>query len=66
MDAILKLYLDIKKALASKEAVVAVFLDIEKAYDSLWKEGLMIKLYNAGIRRIQLDKTFFNRSYNSI
>ena len=27
-----------------------MFLDIEKAYDMLWKEGLAIKLYDAGIR----------------
>lgn len=32
---------DIKRAFSNKEVVV--FLDIEKAYDSLWKEGLMVK-----------------------
>ena len=31
MDAVLSLDMDIKKAMANKEAVVAVFLDIEKA-----------------------------------
>ena len=36
--------------MANKEAVVAVFLEIEKAYDMLWKEGLQIALYDAGIR----------------
>ena len=51
MDAVLDLDIDIKKAIANKEAVVAVFLDIEKAYyDMLWKEGLLIALYDAGIR----------------
>ncbi len=49
MDSVLALDLDIRKAKSSKEAVVAVFLDIEKAYDMLWKEGLVIKLFNAGI-----------------
>lgn len=29
--------------------VVAVFCDIEKAYDMLWKEGLLIKLNKLGI-----------------
>lgn len=35
---------DIRKAQANKEAVVAVFFDIEKAYDMMWKEGLLIKI----------------------
>ena len=49
MDAGLSLDSDIKKAMVNKEALVAVVLDIEKAYDMLWKEGLVIKLYDAGI-----------------
>lgn len=32
MDSVLMLDLDLKKALVNKEAVVAVFLDIEEAY----------------------------------
>ncbi len=40
---------DIKKVLMNKE-VVAVFLDIQKAYVMLWKEGVVIKLYDSGIR----------------
>lgn len=35
--------------------VIGVFLDIEKAYDMLWKEGLVIKLYDAGIRGRMLN-----------
>ncbi len=27
-----------------------VFFDIEKAYDSMWREGLLIKLNKIGIR----------------
>ncbi len=27
-----------------------VFFDVEKAYDMLWREGLMIKLYRMGVR----------------
>lgn len=50
MDSILVLDDDIKKALVNKEVVVGVFFDIEKAYDMLWKEGVIIKLYDAGIR----------------
>lgn len=50
MDAVLCLEDNIRKAQVNKETAVAVFFDIEKAYDMLWREGLMIKLYNMGIR----------------
>lgn len=29
--------------------VVAVFFDVEKAYDMLWRDGLLIKLHEAGV-----------------
>ena len=50
MELAVALDQDVKKAFVNKEAVVGVFLDIEKAYDSLWKEGLLIKLYDLGVR----------------
>uniref|UniRef100_A0A3B3YS32 Reverse transcriptase domain-containing protein n=1 Tax=Poecilia mexicana TaxID=48701 RepID=A0A3B3YS32_9TELE len=49
MDPILCLEDDIRKAQINKETVVAVFFDAEKAYDMLWREGLMIKLHQIGI-----------------
>lgn len=33
-----------------KEVMVAVFLDIEKAYDTMWSEELLIKFVNMGIK----------------
>ena len=33
-----------------KEIMAIVFYDIEKAYDSMWREGLLIKLNNMGVR----------------
>lgn len=49
MDPIICLETEIKKAQVNKESVMAVFFDVEKAYDMVWKEGLMIKLHNIGI-----------------
>jgi hypothetical protein len=31
------------------KSVAVVFFDIEKAYDMMWKEGLLIKLYKMGV-----------------
>ena len=47
MDPVLWLEDEIRKSQVNKEAVAAVFFDVEKAYDMLWREGLMIKLHNA-------------------
>jgi hypothetical protein len=33
----------------NKETVVAVCFDVEKAYDMMWKEGLLIKLGFMGV-----------------
>ena len=33
-----------------KELMIIVFFDIEKAYDSMWREELLIKLNKMGIR----------------
>ena len=49
MDSILHLESEIRKPQTNKEVVVAVFFDIEKAYDMLWKEGLLIKLNKLGV-----------------
>ncbi len=49
MDALILFENDVKKAVIMKEFLVAVFFDIEKAYDTLWREGLLIKLNKIGI-----------------
>uniref|UniRef100_A0A8C6S2Z8 Reverse transcriptase domain-containing protein n=1 Tax=Neogobius melanostomus TaxID=47308 RepID=A0A8C6S2Z8_9GOBI len=48
-DSIIRLENEVRKAQACKETVLAVFFDIEKAYDMLWKEGLLIKLHRLGV-----------------
>lgn len=49
MDPIACLEAEVRKAQVNKEVVVAVFSDVEKAYDLLWKEGLFIKMKRLGI-----------------
>ncbi len=49
MDALILFENDVKKALIMKEFLFAVFFDIEKAYDTLSREGLLIKLNKIGI-----------------
>ena len=48
-DCILKIHDDIYKSLANKRCTLAAFLDFEKAYDSVWREGLIYKLSRLGI-----------------
>ena len=55
MESVAVLEQDIKRAFNNKESVVSVFLDIEKACDSLWKEGLMIKTFDLGVRGRMLN-----------
>lgn len=50
MDPLVYLEDAIRRAQVNKESVVAVFFDIEKAYDMMWKEGLLIKLSHMGIK----------------
>uniref|UniRef100_A0A3B5QKI5 Reverse transcriptase domain-containing protein n=1 Tax=Xiphophorus maculatus TaxID=8083 RepID=A0A3B5QKI5_XIPMA len=48
-DPMVQLEHEIRKAQVNKEVLMAVFLDIEKAYDMLWKEGLLIKIRQIGL-----------------
>lgn len=45
MDSILCLKSVIRKAQGNKENVIALFIDIEKAYD-MWKDGFLLNLVN--------------------
>lgn len=49
MDSVICLESEVRRAQRHREVVVAVLFDIEKAYDMLWKEGLLIKLDKIGI-----------------
>lgn len=49
MDSVLCLESEMRTTQVNKEVVVAVFFDAEKAYDLMWKEGLLIKLKKLGV-----------------
>jgi ribonuclease HI len=48
-DHIVQLELDVKEGFTQKESTVAVYLDISKAYDCVWIQGLMFKLASIGV-----------------
>ena len=48
-DHIIQLEMDVKESFASKKSTVAVFLDISKAYDCVWIQGLLFKLSRIGV-----------------
>jgi hypothetical protein len=48
-DLVEKLNDEITKALNTARHVVGVFIDFEKAYDMVWRMGVLIKLQNLGI-----------------
>ena len=45
-EQLFRLQNNIRNALNNKLSVLTIFLDIEKAYDMLWKDGLLFKLQN--------------------
>lgn len=45
-----RLNLEIKSDLLKKFTVIALFIDFEKAFDSIWKKGLIVKLANLNIK----------------
>ena len=49
-DCLMKLHDDLYKSIANKRFSVAIFLDIEKAYDLVWRKGLLYKLSELGIK----------------
>ena len=44
----------VHKALPTKEHVLAIILEFSKAFDMIWREGLLYKLRNLGVGRRML------------
>ena len=53
---------DIRKGIADKKITLGVFFDLEKAYDTTWRYGILRDLYGATV--ICLGATD-SRSYNN-
>ena len=49
LDHLVKLETEVRCALDSGQMTGAVFLDISKAFDLVWHEGLIYKIKNCGI-----------------
>ena len=49
-DNLVRLETFIRNAFVKKEHVVAVFFDLEKAYDTTWKYGILRDLHELGVK----------------
>ena len=49
-NALLRFVQSICNSFNKEERVIACFVDLEKAYDSIWREGLLVILYEMGIK----------------
>ena len=69
MDYVVKLETSIREANIQKQHLIAVFFDLEKAYETTWKLGIMKDLHSLGLRgrlpnfikSFLLDRQFFVR-----
>ena len=48
-DQLIYLSQSVENAFQEKKKVIATFLDLSKAFDKVWKEGLLLKLLTSGI-----------------
>nr|BDT63038.1 MAG: hypothetical protein [Trachysalambria curvirostris nimavirus] len=49
-DALVRLETAIRNSFAQRRHTLAVFFDLEKAYDTTWKHGILMKLHDIGLR----------------
>jgi len=66
IDQIIRLESAVREAFIQKEHLVAVYFDLEKAYDTTWKYGIMKDLQEAGLQGRMpkfISKFLSNRSF---
>ena len=49
-DNILRLAEDVQRSFNKKEVTIAVFFDIEKAFDKMWHKGLVYRLMDSNLK----------------
>ena len=49
-DCIVQLTADMQQAIIDKKHTIAVFFDLQKAYDTSWRRGILNKLHSFGLR----------------
>ena len=67
IDQIITLESVVREAFIQREHSVAIFFDLEKAYDTTWKYGIMKDLHEAGLRGrlpIFIDNFLQNRQFS--
>ena len=50
MDHVVRLKTSIREAIIQKQHLIAIFFDLEKAYETTWRYGIMNDLYNMGLK----------------
>ena len=48
--ALLRFVQDVFNGFNRKQSTLAAFIDMEKAFDSVWRDGLLVKMHKLGIR----------------
>jgi len=54
IDAVTRLHTDVSDALAKREQAVCVLFDMQKAYDTAWRRGILEMLHSWGLRGVML------------
>ena len=66
IDHLVRLESFLRDAFLNKQEVVSIFFNLEKAYDTTWKHGILKDLYEAGLRGrmpIFISKFLENRNF---
>ena len=50
VDNLVTLETSIRDAFVGRKHLVSIFFDLEKAYDTTWKHGILLDLYKTGLR----------------
>ena len=65
LDPLLKLSNEIQEAFGNNGQTIGVFFDIEKAYDTTWRHGVLKKFYSMGVKgkMLRFLKSFLSDRY---